>query len=98
MSDWRLQAQERFLKGVALHRTRYRPYREGWDHDHCEFCSAKFSQQLGDLNQGYATTDGYRWVCERCYLDFKDAFAWKVCSSTSLPGKDLGEDTQNSGA
>ena len=51
-----------------------------WDHDHCEFCSAKFMvEDLPDaLHQGYATKDDYRWICERCFADFRDMFEWKV--------------------
>ena len=71
MTDWRLQGQERFLKGVSLAKQNYRRYREGWEHDHCEFCGAKFSERPEDLNVGYATTDCYHWICEDCYKDFK---------------------------
>lgn len=78
MTDWRLQGQETYLKGVALVRRSYTQYREGWDHDHCEFCWATFSEKKEDLNVGYATTDRYRWICENCYEDFKDLFQWRV--------------------
>jgi hypothetical protein len=76
VADWRLQGQEQYLKGVALARHRYKKLREDWDHDHCEFCSRKFSERPGDLNEGYVTADCYRWVCDDCYGDFKDAFGW----------------------
>lgn len=82
MSDWRLQGQERFLKGVCLSKKKYSKYREDWDHDHCEFCSANFSEHEGDLHEGYVTSDGYHWVCEPCYIDFKDAFQWEVPKSS----------------
>lgn len=78
MSDWRLQGQERFLYGVKLERKRYTPYREGWDHDHCEFCSVKFSESLaGCEREGWATEDNYYWICCGCYEDFKKDFAWR---------------------
>jgi hypothetical protein len=37
MGDWRLQGQDRYLKGALLCLAAYTPYPEGWDHDHCEF-------------------------------------------------------------
>jgi hypothetical protein len=76
MADWRLQGQEQYLKGVPLYKMVYRKYREGWEHDHCEFCSAKFSEGPCDLNSGYCTADQYRWVCDSCYADVKDLFLW----------------------
>ena len=82
MSDWRLQGQEKFLKGVKLIRQVYRPDRPGWEHDHCEFCSRKFSLAEGDLHEGYATSDRYHWICERCYQDFKEGFGWTLASDT----------------
>ncbi len=30
------------------------------------------------LNHGYATQDDYRWICEKCFADFKNTFDWKV--------------------
>ncbi len=43
MSDWRLMGQEGYLMGVTLHWRQYQSYRPGWEHNHCEFCSAKIS-------------------------------------------------------
>ena len=85
MTDWRLQGQERFLKGVSLARQTYRKHREGWDHDHCEFCAAKFSESRNDLNVGYATTDCYHWICDNCYEDFKEIFQWTVVDGPCGP-------------
>jgi len=85
MDDWRLQGQERFLKGVELRWATYKPYREGWDHDHCEFCGRKFAQIGGDFNAGYVTKDGYHWICPDCYNDFKDTFQWIVGPSVDRP-------------
>ena len=79
-SDWRLQGQEKFLQDATLVRQRYRPRDPGWDHDHCEFCGAKFmAEGQGDsLAVGYATLDAYRWICERCFSDFHRRFGWRV--------------------
>ena len=81
-TDRRLQGQERYLKRATLVRRAYRRYARNpyWDHDHCEFCSAKFTvEALPDtLQEGYATLDEYHWVCPTCFEDFKDLFAWTV--------------------
>jgi hypothetical protein len=66
------------LKGVRLRFSHYRPYREGWDHDHCEFCGKTFSARLGDLSEGYCTLDEYHWICQDCFSDFKEEFGWMV--------------------
>lgn len=47
--------------------------RPGWDHDHCEFCWAKFMDRddVEDvLREGYTTADEYWWVCAVCANDF----------------------------
>jgi hypothetical protein len=81
-SDRRLQGQEKYLRGVTLVHRRYRRYPKdpNWDHDHCEFCWAKFmiEDSPGVLHQGYATEDDCRWICEQCFADFADMFEWRV--------------------
>jgi hypothetical protein len=78
--DWRLTNQEKYLKGITLQLKKYKRDRDGWDHDHCEFCWEKFSESLSEtvLNEGYATEDNYRWICTQCFEDFKDLFGWKI--------------------
>lgn len=77
MKDWRLRGQQKYLKNVALLHRPYAPCREEWDHDHCEFCGVKFSSTIdGSEVDGWSTEDGYHWVCNRCYEDFKFDFAW----------------------
>jgi hypothetical protein len=80
--DWRLQGQERFLKGKTLYWRRYKAYSETWEHDHCAFCGEKLAE--GDnpnaLHEGYATKDNYFWVCKQCFYDFREMFEWKVGS------------------
>lgn len=78
LSDWRLQGQERYLKGVEISWAPYEPFREGWDHDHCEFCNRKFALKGGDFTEGYVTRDKYHWICRDCYEDFKSLFDWRV--------------------
>ena len=81
-ADWRLQGQERYLRGVTLVHRRYRrnPKKAAWDHDHCEFCGAKFMVEDFPevLHHGYATEDDYRWICEPCFTDFRETFKWQV--------------------
>lgn len=79
-SDWRLTNQEKYLKGVSLKLKQYKRYRDGWDHDHCEFCWKTFSESLSEavLNEGYATEDNYRWICTECFEYFKDLFGWNI--------------------
>ena len=76
--DWRRQGQEDFLSSVRLIKRKYAPYRPGWDHDHCEFCGAKFSLKVDGIKSGYSTFDSYHWICEQCFNDFRDEFNWKV--------------------
>ena len=72
--DWRLTNQASYLTGAVLtHRTW-----AGDDHDHCEFCFAKFSERDGDLLEGWTTSDEYRWICPTCFEDFGERFGWRV--------------------
>ncbi len=85
-NDWRLFNQEKYLKGVTLILRKYRRYPKNpdWDHDHCEFCMAKFmTEDFPDvLHVGYATRDEYHWICEPCFEDFKERFNWVVIKET----------------
>ncbi len=77
--DWRLQGQERYLKGVTLKYKKYSKYREGWEHDHCEFCQTKFMEKGSDaLHEGYTKKDNYHWICPQCFNDYKDQFKWNI--------------------
>lgn len=78
--DWRLTNQMSYLRDVDLCRRSYREYRLGWDHDHCEFCMAKFdgTSDPATLHEGYTTLDGYRWICLNCFEDFRRLFSWNV--------------------
>jgi len=82
MEDWRLHGQQAYLTGVTLVRQKYRRYRNNpqWDHDHCEFCGAKFMVEdaAGAVHEGFSTEDDYRWVCTGCFDDFKTLFEWTV--------------------
>lgn len=81
--DWRLQGQEKYLKDKTLYFEKYKIKKRDWDHDHCEFCSMKFSEikSPDTVTEGYTTEDHYRWICETCYNDFKEIFNWKIGAS-----------------
>jgi hypothetical protein len=87
--DWRLMAQERFLQGRELRLTAWFSSRPGWDHDHCEFCAAKIWDRPAGENEyrrGYVTDDdNYHWVCEPCFADFRERFAWRVVGARAEP-------------
>jgi hypothetical protein len=83
-SDWRLISQDH-MQGLELEWSAYTIYREGWDHDHCEFCRDKFSVSPADLNAGYRTPDRYRWVCRTCFDEFEANFEWKLLSRAPDP-------------
>jgi hypothetical protein len=34
--------QDEYFRGATLIRKRYRAWSDEWDHDHCEYCAAKF--------------------------------------------------------
>jgi len=73
--DWREQGQEEYLSGLHFTWQTYTPYKEGWEHDHCEFCSQKFCNNIEScLTEGYSAEDGYRWVCKQCMIDFQEKY------------------------
>ena len=68
-TDWRLNNQAQYLAGAVLVWNRYVPANPDNDHDHCEFCWAKFmdptysdahrahiEQHPEVVTEGYATT------------------------------------------
>ncbi len=85
--DWRIRGQENYLKGAALHWSRYKQPSETWDHDHCAFCWARFAEEKAGYNDaqqhGYTTEDDYHWICKTCFNDFKDRFEWLVVEETN---------------
>jgi len=78
--DWRLVGQDEWFTGAVLHRAAWIETRHGWDHDHCTFCFKKIWDRAADdeADVGYTTADDYTWVCDDCFADFKDRFAWSV--------------------
>lgn len=76
--DYRIHGQEKYLQGATLRWSDWTLKDPDWDHDHCEFCWAKFTDQdwLDVLHSGY--TNGYHWICKTCFEDFKDRFEWQI--------------------
>jgi len=79
-NDWRLTGQKEYLTGITLYRKSWKKTRPDWDHDHCEFCFAKFMDQdlPNILRDGYTDEQEYRWICDTCFNDFKEHFSWKL--------------------
>lgn len=87
--DWRLgRDQEDYMKGKTIVFKKFKsklskdhPHYVG-DHYHCEFCWHRFMEDSTGIEdcstEGYSTLDGYQWICEECYNDFKDMFNWIV--------------------
>jgi hypothetical protein len=76
-SDWRLMGQDKYLMNAQMVFSKYESS-SCWDHDHCAFCFAKFSDSDKSLHYGYYTSDRNHWICENCFSDFKDMFRWQV--------------------
>jgi len=77
-NDWRLMAQEEYLMNTKWRWETYVAPRVTWDHDHCEFCTEKFSEYEGDSHEGFRELKHDHWVCEECFNDFKEMFGFRV--------------------
>jgi hypothetical protein len=84
---WRI-GNAHYLRGTVLRRERWEAPSERWDHDHCSFCWAEFSESEDPevQHEGYTTTEahqhgaGYHWVCEQCFADLKDEMHWQLAA------------------
>ncbi len=83
--DWRLQGQERYLKGATLRRKPYRALSQDWEHDHCAFCSATFMDPTFSAGHAKAVaedpdilTEGYA-VQERSPRGGTKDDYWWIC-------------------
>ena len=81
IEDWRLTNQLNYLYRSRLIWSKY-VMTDKNDHDHCEFCWEKFGEEEGMIHNGYCTTNRYRWICPKCFDDFKDMFQWRVVVDT----------------
>lgn len=60
---------------IVLSKHPFEDYKDGWEHEHCEFCSDRIDK---NTSSAYSTNDNYHWICETCYNDFKEMFEWIV--------------------
>ena len=77
MDDWRLTGQEQYLKNKRLKSVTNKDIQSkgaNW-HEHCEFCMNIISKST---TLCYCTEDEYRWICPKCFLDFKEMFEWTL--------------------
>lgn len=81
--------------GAHLTRKPYAAPSAEWDHDHCEFCAAKFSAAPEDLHAGYATANDEHWICPTCFTDFVDVFQWTVGLETLRERRDASNYFEN---
>lgn len=58
-NDWRITNQMNYLYRAALKKAVISRTATN-DHEHCEFCWHKFSEERGLLHSGYCTLDQYR--------------------------------------
>ena len=88
LDDWRLSRDQiKYLKNKKIIFQNYTSNNPLNDHDHCEFCFKKFSNNYNDLGKGYSTLDNYIWICEECYKDFKSIFNWELVNSDEMTDK-----------
>ena len=76
-NDWRINDHQKYLHGIALKKTTFKESAKN-DHEHCELCWEKFSNNDGDAHEGYCTLNNYYWICEECFKDFCDLFNWTI--------------------
>jgi hypothetical protein len=74
VDDWRLTPAHERLRGRRFEHKPWHASREGWDHDHCEFCWRKFPSEepAGWTAAGPAGESDYHWICDACFADFRD--------------------------
>ena len=75
--DWRLTNQMDYLYRATLKKAVFKASDTN-DHEHCEFCWDKFGESEGLQKSGYCTLDGYHWICNECFQDFQEQFAWHL--------------------
>ena len=76
--SWRLQGQEKYLGNkqlikVDIYSFKNKMQKKDAFHEHCEFCMDK----IENLEEAYTTKNFYRWICPKCFNDFKESFSMK---------------------
>jgi len=82
MNDWRLIGNFKDITGNGFKKIKFQSTVSN-DHEHCEFCGVKITDidiVEEHLSEGYVTqsknSSQKKWVCEKCYLDFKEKFGF----------------------
>ena len=76
-NDWRITNQMNYLFRARLIKTTFSESSHS-DHEHCEFCWARFSALPEDLHGGYYEPQSESWLCPDCVEQFSDLFGWTV--------------------
>lgn len=88
--DPRLTWQDEYLTRATLQWQRFHAPGDDKAHEHCEFCWATIDDVTRArgrhgpdcVHEAYVVAQGDLkgecWVCQRCYVDFKDRFEWTV--------------------
>jgi hypothetical protein len=80
--DWRLNfgKEPEFYKKYKWVLKKWSQTRDNSDHDHCEFCNAKFMDTEGPniLPQGWTDENETYWICEGCFEDFRKMYQWDI--------------------
>lgn len=68
------------LRGALLTWRPYKMPKPTWDHDHCEFCWAKFMEpgNADTLHEGYYCGAEDTWICPKCYEEKKTEYQWRI--------------------
>ncbi len=68
------------LRGAQFKYQAYKMPKPTWDHDHCEFCWAKFmeSGNTDALLEGYYCKSEDTWVCPKCYEEKNVEYQWEL--------------------
>lgn len=66
-----------FLVGKRLFSREFKQSKTS-DHEHCNMCGAKFSENSNDLHYGFSTEDQIGWVCPECFEYYKNEYKWTI--------------------
>ena len=53
--------------GQAYDNTKYELIEDGWDHEHCPFCSQSICDCGSENCDAQGFTDGTGWICRACH-------------------------------
>lgn len=97
MDDWRLIGNFDNIIGCNFKKERFISTLNNY-HEHCEFCGIIITDlniQEEHLDSGYMMyskkNKQTKWVCEKCFNDFKDMFGFKESNELMLIPKHLEE-------